>query len=762
MSIKINLNSDWGFTKDSGTIQDIGSMKFSKVTIPHTWNGIDGQNGGDNYYRGLCWYTKNFTVNVKPNKNYYIEFEAVNSVANVYLNGKCLGEHRGGYSAFRFDITNVINSGENTLLVSADNSEIPDVYPLWADFTFYGGIYRDVNLIETNEVHFEMMDYASSGVYVSQRNVDKKNAEIEVKALIANSSDEAEVKCNVKFLDSDGNTVTQGSQKVLVKDKDNAIVLLTVDNPILWNATKNPYLYSCEVELVTGGNVVDSVVIPTGLRFFEFDGDRGFVLNGHQTRLNGVSRHQDREAVGNALTREHQIQDIELIKEVGANSIRLAHYQHNKFFYDLCDKYGMVVWAEIPYISKTADVEDYAANAINQMHELVKQNYNHASIVMWGVQNEIGIFPDEKPLNEIVKTINAVVKESDTTRVTTQAQVMMIDENDPANWETDTVAFNQYHGWYVGNTSGYDDFITKFRKANPNKCLGYSEYGAEGILSWHTDDPKVKDYTEEYHAKFHEEVMDIFNRYDFIWGTYVWNMFDFGSDMRDEGGIKGRNNKGLVTFDRAIKKDAFYFYKSLWSDEPTLHIASKRFVDRHLDIIKVKVYSNQGEVTLYNNGAKIETQKSEGNIFVFKVKLNKGKNKVIAISGNLEDLTVFRKVKKPRKKYILPDAEAKKGINIMGSDDDVNVANWFDTDIHEVGELQFPKGYFSIKDKIKDIMENEEGLALMEKYFKAMMENERFSMAKKMSMEFIFNFQKEMFPDEFVYMINCELNKIKK
>lgn len=761
MSTKINLNNNWSFTKDSGTVQEIDSMKFSNVNIPHTWNGIDGQNGGDNYHRGICWYTKSFNADVKSDKNYFIEFEAVNSVANVYLNGKHLGEHRGGYSAFRFDITNVITSGENNLVVSADNSHIEDVYPLFADFTFYGGIYRDVNLIEAGAVHFNMMDYASDGIYVSQRNVSKKSAEIEVKALIANTGDEAEATCNVKLVDADGKCVADGSQGVLVKDNDNAIVVLNVENPILWNGIKNPYLYTCEVELVADGKVFDSVAIPTGLRFFEFDGKEGFILNGERCRLNGVSRHQDREDVGNALTHEHQIEDIELIKEVGANSIRLAHYQHNKFFYDLCDKFGMVVWAEIPYISRTSEVEDYAANAISQMKELVKQNYNHPSIVMWGVQNEIGMMPDEKPLHEIVKTVNAVVKEMDTTRVTTQAQVMMITESDPANWETDTVAFNQYHGWYVGKTSGYNEFIQKFREANPNKCLGYSEYGAEGILKWHSDEPKVKDYTEEYHAKFHEEVMSIFNKYDFIWGTYVWNMFDFGSDMRDEGGVQGRNNKGLVTFDRKIKKDAFYFYKSMWSKEATLHIASKRFVDRHLGTIKVKVYSNLDEVTLYHNDKVLETRKNDSNIFVFEVTLKKGKNRITAKSGDIEDTAVFKKVRKPNKRYILPVEESGKGIMGMGGND-TNVANWFDEDIQEVGELEFPEGYCSIRDSAVDILETEEGKEFMEKYFKEMIEHKMFKMIKKMPLEMVFNFQKDMFPDAFVYKVNCELNKIKK
>ena len=760
MSRKFNINNNWMFIKNACSYEDIKNQKFIRVNIPHTWNGMDGQSGGDNYYRGLCWYKKEFDFKKKEDKNYFIEFKAINSVASIYLNGIYLGEHRGGYSAFRFDVTDIIKSNENTITVGADNSYIEDVYPLFADFTFYGGIYRDVNIIETEQVHFEMMDYASSGVYLSQRNISKESAEIEIKALISNSGDEVDVVCDVKLVDKEGNSIAEDNQRILVKDKNKVVVILNIDNPILWNGRNNPYLYSCEVELIVDGQVTDSIAIPTGIRFFEFDGNKGFILNGVMYRLNGVSRHQDREAVGNALTREHQIEDMGLIKEIGANSIRLAHYQHSQFFYDLCDKEGMVIWAEIPYISKTSEIKNYSTNAVNQMSELVKQNYNHSSIIMWGVQNEIGIFPDERPLQEIVKTIQDTVKKNDTTRVTTQAQLTMIKEDNPANSETDIVAYNQYYGWYKGDTSGYDDFIKRFRKANPNKCFGYSEYGAEGIVKWHSDEPKVKDYTEEYQAKYHEEVMEIFNKYDFIWGTYVWNMFDFGSDMRDEGGVQGRNNKGLVTFDRKIKKDAFYFYKSLWSEEATLHITSKRFVKRHLDVIKVKVYSNLGEVTLYHDGDVVETQKSNSNIFVFKINLKRGKNNIVAKSGGIEDKAVFKKIRKANKHYILPEAEAKKGLNLGG--DGVNIANWFDVEIAEGDKLLFPEKYYSIKDKIKDIMSTDEGVALMEEYFKKMMEDKRFAIAKSLSLEFIFDLQKETFSDSFVYMINCELNRIKK
>ena len=421
----------------------------------------------------------------------------------------------------------------------------------------------------------------------------------------------------------------------------------------------------------------------------------------------------------------------------------------------------MVVWAEIPYITRTSELEEYAVNAISQMHELVRQNYNHASIIMWGVQNEIGIFPDEKPLDEIVRTMNKVVKEDDISRVTTQAQVMMIDEKDPSNWETDIVAFNQYHGWYVGEISGYDRFINTFREANPNKCFGYSEYGAEGIISLHSENPKVKDYTEEYHAKYHEEVMAIFNTYDFIWGTYVWNMFDFGSDMRDEGGVKGRNNKGLVNFNRTVKKDAFYFYKSLWSKENVLHITSKRFIERYMDNIKVKVYSNLNEVTLTVNGKELETKKSSNTIFIFDVKLKRGKNVIIVQAGEITDSALFIKVRKQNMSYVLPESEKEKGFNFDTLGPDENVKNWFDNE-DVTGKMEFPEGYFSIKDRIKDIMDVPEGETLMNKYLKPLVEHSMFMMIKKQSLEALFGFRPDAIPEALKHKINCELNKIKK
>lgn len=729
------------------------------MNLPHSWNAEDGVSGGNNYHRGLCWYVKELDIDQDHKGNIYLDFEAANSVAEVYLNGEKLGRHEGGYSGFRFDITGLAKE-KNILEVAVDNTHNEDVYPLFADFTFYGGIYRDVNLIYTNPVHFEKMDLASSGVYVSQTSVSNEEAHVSVRSLVKNSGSQTNVECQVQWMDEDGNLILAKSSEALVDERGEIIIDVTIDNPILWNGIDNPYLYKCIVTLSVEGREVDREMIPTGLRFFEFNEDKGFFLNGKRVQLNGVSRHQDRAGVGNALSREDQIEDMELIKDLGANSIRLAHYQHNQFFYDLCDKAGMVIWAEIPYISKTSDTDPTASNAISQMRELIRQNYNHSSIIMWGVQNEIGIMGEEKTMEQIVSEINAVAKEEDTTRVTTQAQVMMTPEDDPSHHVTDTVAWNKYYGWYVGQADGFDGFINSFRGKNPGKSFGISEYGAEGILSWHTDEPKVRDYTEEYHALYHETVLDIFNKYDYVWGTYVWNCFDFGSDMRDEGGVQGMNNKGLVTFDRKTKKDAYYWYQSMWSKNPMLHITSKRFVDRHLDTITVKVYSNQDSVELTHNGSPVALKEKNGTRFYFDIKLDEGSNEIEAKAGSLSDRTSFNKVAEPNMAYILPEEERKKGLSM---EDGENVMNWFDANGPEDNEpMSFPEGFLSVNDKIKVILKHDSGEEVLKKYMAPMFEHAMFKMMKGFSLMQISKMQEGAIPENLLKAVNKELITIKK
>lgn len=747
----------WDFYKNPTQREALAQQHGERIDLPHTWNGIDGQDGGSDFYRGVCWYRKELKLEEADGGLIYLDFEGANSVCEVFVEGEFCFRHEGGYSGFRVDVTKY--AGKTVVLeIAVDNRHDETIYPLFADFTFYGGIYRNVNVLYVPAVHFEKNNLASCGVFVRQLEVSKEAAKVRIDATVVSLLDGAEIVCQTRWLDADQNEVMKVERQARCKDREQFSFDIVIENPVLWDGVENAYLYQVEMNLYMNGMVLESLSIPTGLRFFEFDEEKGFFLNGRSLKLNGVSRHQDWVDIGNALLPEHHQKDMEIIKEIGANSIRLAHYQQDQYFYDLCDREGMIVWAEIPYISKTSETDPTASNAISQMRELIRQSYNHPSILMWGVQNEIGIGNETKALEQIVREINDVVKEEDTTRVTTQAQVMMTEEDDPAHYVTDIVAWNKYYGWYVGATEEFEDFIYSFREKNPNRAFGISEYGAEGILKWHSEEPKVKDYTEEYHALYHETAWTIFNKYSYIWGTYVWNMFDFGSDMRDEGGIKGRNNKGLVTFDRTIRKDAFYFYQSVWSKEPMVHVCGRRFVDRHLQEIHVKVYSNQTQVTLSKDGRPAELVSQNGTIWIFKVNLSEGENTITARAGELEDTIYLNKVAMQNKAYVLPQTESK-GIfdNIAG-----NVKNWFEEGSGEPEVLEYREGYYSIKDKIKEIIENPEGESILRQYMEGFFEHPMFKMASSMSLKQIFDFQADTFPHGMQLSINKALSSIAK
>ena len=448
---------------------------------------------------------------------------------------------------------------------------------------------------------------------------------------------------------------------------------MTLDIPGVhrWNGRKDPYLYSAEVTLLTGEEVTDQVSTRFGCRTYEIDPKRGFILNGEEYPLRGVSRHQDRWGIGNALLPEHHIEDMDLICEVGATTIRLAHYQHDQFFYDLCDERGMVVWAEIPYISN--HMPNGRENTISQMRELVTQNYNHPSIVVWGLSNEITMKgASDEDLRENHEILNNMVHEMDPTRLTTMACISMCSIDDPYVQIPDTVSYNHYFGWYGGNTSMNGPWFDNFHEKYPNIPIGCSEYGCEA-LNWHTSDPQQGDYTEEYQAYYHEELIkQLFTR-KYLWATHVWNMFDFGADARNEGGENGQNHKGLVTFDRKYKKDSFYAYKAWLSDEPFVHICGKRYVDRVEDVTKVTVYSNQPEVELFVNGESLGKQNCPEHFFYFEVP-NKGESVLKAVAGELTDESFLRKVETFNDAYRLKEKGA--------------ILNWFD--------INAPEGYYSL------------------------------------------------------------------
>lgn len=668
-----NINDNWLFSKEAKSIPHVMPHDWEKVNLPHTWNGTDGQDGGNDYYRGTCYYVKQLSLaDFGDEDEYYLQFDAVNSSAKVYFNGELVAQHDGGYSAFRAKLGNIQES--NLLVVAADNSPNDYVYPQTADFTFYGGIYRSVKLIGVSKSHFDLDYFGAPGISVTPK-VTGTGADVDAVAYVATDENAA-----VRFEILDKDEVIASAE---VSGDYHAN--MHIDAVHLWNGVKDPYLYTLRAVLLVNGEEVDCVSCRFGCRSFKIDPNKGFILNGREYPLRGVSRHQDRPQIGNALLPQHHKEDIDLICEMGANTIRLAHYQHAQEFYDLCDERGLVVWAEIPYISN--HLPNARANTLSQMKELIYQNYNHPSIVVWGLSNEItmggkstpDMISNHKELNELAHSI-------DSTRLTTMATVTMCQPDDEINAISDVLSYNHYFGWYGGNVHMYGPWFDNFHKKFPNKAIGISEYGCEA-LNWHTSEPEQGDYTEEYQAYYHEELIKQISKRPYLWATHVWNMFDFAADARAEGGENGMNHKGLVTFDRKYKKDSFYAYKAWLSDEPLVHICGKRYVDRVEPVTKVTVYSNQPQVELFVNGESLGKQtKGEYPFFYFEVP-NNGESKLIAKAGDCTDESVIKKVEAFNEAYRMKEEGA--------------VINWF--------EINTPPGYYSVNDTIGDIISTFKG-----------------------------------------------------
>ncbi len=676
MRTVLNFNHKWAFSKAATQAPTAIDNKWDFVNLPHCYNAIDGQDGDSDYYRGDAWYAKAFTKAELPEaQRYYLEIQGANSSAEVILNGKSLAIHHGGYSTWRVDLTDTLEN-ENLLAIRVNNAENDTVYPQMADFTFYGGLYRDVNIIAVPESHFDLDYYGTPGIQVTPV-MEGDNANVEVKVYLTGTKMGQTIRyC---LTDAEGNTVATAQSA-------DTTVSFTVPNAHKWHGRKDPYLYTATAELLEDGNVLDNVSARFGCRSFRIDPNDGFILNGEEYPLRGVSRHQDRWGKGNALSHQDHTQDIDLICEVGATTIRLAHYQHDQFFYDLCDERGLVIWAEIPYISK--HMPTGRENTVSQMKELITQNYNHPSIVVWGLSNEISIAGSSDDLLENHRILNDLCHEMDKTRLTTIAAVSMCKIDDPYLQIPDVVSYNHYFGWYGGDTSMNGPWFDKFHQTHPNIPIGCSEYGCEA-LNWHNSNPTQGDYTEEYQAYYHEELIkQLFSR-KYMWATHVWNMFDFGADTRNEGGENGQNHKGLMTFDRKYKKDAFFAYKAWLSDEPFVHICGKRYVDRVEDTTKVTVYSNQPSVELYANGESLGKKECADHFFYFDVP-NTGITNLVAVAGDCRDESLIRKVDTFNEDYRLKEKGA--------------ILNWFD--ITEV------EGYLSLNDTIGTIMSTLQGKLL--------------------------------------------------
>ena len=671
----ININKGWLFSKDCSLDKKVLPLEnYENIDLPHTWNATDGQDGGADYYRGTCLYFKKISrEELLENECCYLEIRGANSSSVVYLNGEELFKHDGGYSTFRVDLTSKI-ADENILVISVDNSENNYVYPQTADFTFYGGLYRDVNLIFTSKKHFDLDYYGTPGIKVTPV-IEGKDATIEIETYV--DDDNPTIKYELFNLEGIKILEEKGGKKISLK----------IQNVHLWHGRKDPYLYRVEAKLLQGNKILDNVQTRFGCRTFKIDPENGFILNGEEYPLRGVSRHQDRLGKGNAISKEDHEEDMDLILEVGATTIRLAHYQHDQYFYDLCDEKGLVVWAEIPYISN--HLVNGRENNIIQMKELITQNYNHPSIIVWGLSNEITISGSNEDLLENHKILNDLAHEMDKTRLTTMAIVSMCSIDDPYIKIPDVVSWNHYFGWYGGEMDMNGPWFDNFHAKHPSIPVGCSEYGCEA-LNWHNSEPSQGDYSEEYQALYHESLIKQFFTRKYLWATHVWNMFDFGADARQEGGENGQNHKGLVTFDRKYKKDSFYAYKAWLSKDPFVHICSKRYVDRVEDVTEVKVYSNLEEVELFVNGISIGKKKADDHFFRFEVK-NVGESKIEAVSGEYKDESVIRKVDVFNEAYRLKE--------------EGQIINWF--------EITTKEGRLSIKDKIGDIMKTIRGKLIL-------------------------------------------------
>lgn len=673
----ININEGWSFTKDGVT---------ENINLPHTWNNLDGQGGAEDYDRCRCVYERSIP---RYDGRVYLEINGANTVAEVFINGVYIGSHENGYAMFRFEITDFLKDSDNEIRIIVDNSQSEFLYPEMADFTFYGGLYRDVNIIsEVAKSHFSLLDMSRCGMYITP----KADGRVFVKSLIEGSC--KGLTKEFIITDAEGNEV---AKREVEADVD--AVKLFIDEPTLWNATENPYLYTMTAKLKDGGEVIDEISECFGVREFYFDSEKGFFLNGEHVKMKGVSRHQDWEGIGNALTYDEHKKDIELIKEVGANSIRLAHYQHDQKFYDLCDEYGFLVWAEIPVISRFSKKKQDQAKFM--LEELIKQNFNHPSIFCWSVANEISIGGAGSGVNEGIKELNDIAHILDSTRPTATAQVTFSSINSKLNDIPDILGYNQYFGWYVQTVEQIDKWLDDFHAKKPNIKLCISEYGAEANTALHSATPVQGDYTEEYQAYYHEHYVKALSERDWLWGSYVWNMFDFGSAMRNEGGVRGRNNKGLVTFDRKIKKDSFYVYKAHWSDEKFVHIAGERFVDRPTGEQKIKVYSNCAKVKLTVNGEATELEGDK--IFIFDAVIKEGENVITAKAGKLTHKITVNGTDTPNPSYSLPEGAQSFVRNWFNSNEDIDPDRLSLNDT--VGDILF-------NSEVQNLIKNHAGVTL--------------------------------------------------
>ncbi|MBQ5952397.1 MAG: glycoside hydrolase family 2 protein [Lachnospiraceae bacterium] len=669
------LKDGWKFLKAGLTPEQAvsGAGQGESISLPHTWNAEDGQDGGNDYHRGLCWYVRELTDEELAGDCVFAEFGGAAMSADVYFNGRHLARHDGGYSAFRVDLTGC-RADTNVLAVAVSNEDSDAVYPQKADFTFYGGLYREVRLISVPKDHFELVKDGTPGIKVTPAvDLASRTASVTVETWQTGG--------RVTF-------TVNGETRTVPSVNGHAAAVFVIRNVHLWDGTDDPFLYTASAELDSG----DAVSARFGCRKFRFDPEKGFFLNGRSYPLRGVSRHQDLKGKGNALSPEDHAADMAIIRELGANTLRLAHYQHAQEFYDLCDENGIVVWAEIPYI--TMHMKNGRENTLTQMRELITQCHHHPCIAVWGLSNEItAASPVNEDLLENHRLLNDLCHRMDPTRLTTMANVFMLETDSPILEIPDINSYNLYFGWYLGELEQTDEFFDEYHAKYPDRVIGFSEYGADANPAFHSSHPEKGDYTEEYQALYHEHMLRMIEARPYLWATHVWNLFDFAADGRDEGGKHGENQKGLVTFDRSLRKDAFYLYKAAWNrHEPFVHLCGKCYIDRCEAETEIKVYSNRPTVTLYVDGTKVGEQTGR-TVFTFRIPLM-GEHLVRAEAGDVFDTMCIRRTDAPNADYIFNKAAA-------------SVSNWFDSE-------EIDPACFSIQDTLGELRAHPQAGAVIE------------------------------------------------
>ncbi len=742
----ISLNENWTLSFPKG------DHATEQVNLPHTWNAVDGNDGNGSYLRTTGVYTRTFTAPKQPREGgrTYVEVLAAALNSTVKVNGQVATTHEGGFSIFRADVTDLCHEGENELTIEVSNEDTPSMYPSSADFTFYGGLYRGVNLISVPNAHFDLDYYGGPGMMVTPVPTEDGGANFTIKSFVTNPADDLTVMYSIE--DCFGREVASA-----VRGSADTEVTIYVPDAQLWSMDE-PNLYTVVATLQRNNEEVDEIAANVGVRSFKVTPDEGFSINGVPTPLRGVSRHQDRVFEGNALTAEEHYDDAMLIKELGANTIRLAHYQHSQDFYDACDEIGFAVWAEIPFISVFKKGEGAHKHVMEEMKELIIQNYNHPSIMFWGISNEILIGGISQELVDTHHDLEKLCKELDPTRLTTIAHVSTTPVNGPMHHITDLESYNHYFGWYGGQMEQNGPWLDQFHAEHPDICIGISEYGCEGIINWHSNTPQCKDYTEEYQALYHEHMAQVFEDRPWVWASHVWNMFDFGCAARNEGGVSGRNNKGLITMDRKTKKDSYFVYQAYWTQTPMVHIAGRRHAQRAGETTEIKVYSNQDTVVLYVNGKEVGQQTAH-RVFKFNAALNEGFNTIVAVAGDVKDSITLEKVAEEPGYYTLPEFNERQE----------GVANWFKQigSMDLTAPMEFPEGYYSVKDTMEDLAKNEEALALAAKAVKLATNFDikpgvgMWDMMKKMTPEAMSNMISGM-PEGFIESLNAQLIKVKK